>query len=320
MKKLFILAVLMLFVLCIQAQVMTGKANFATKGGEEGKNYAAIINTKMSKKKLVETTTNFLAKYGLVKKKDVKLDDIDETTSEYSVPYALRQTLHNCAGILGARYTECPTILYATLRFEFHDNGNVMIVLENFSNKLLIVDVVDDKKQSKAYKDYRAEEGAALMTHSTMGKFVIWLNTTDQERKSFYQKVDEYFADIDSKYKVYDQLVKNGEGKWMTGEEYVDYREKLGGPGTKGQVKWIRGALAEGKMISITENRWKNYIRICLDDLFIAINDGISGEITGVAEDGEQTWTIVEGRLVPTDSKQQKKYLKEGKTYYNQAE
>ena len=306
--------------LCANAQFMTGKANFATKGGEEGKNYAAIINTKMTKKQLVENTTNFLAKYGLVKKGDVKLDEIDESTAEYSVPYVLRQTVANCPGIMGARYNECPTILFATLRFEFHDNGNVMIVLENFSNQMLIVKTVKDNQQSQAYKEYGGELYAASMAHSTMGKFVIWANTSPEERKDFYQKIDEYFNDIDTKYKVYDKLVKNGEAEWMTSEQVADYRESQGGPGSKGQAKWMRNAIAEGKMISITEHRWKKYIRICLDDLFIAISDGIKGEITGVAEDGDQTWKIVEGNLVPTEDKLQRQYLKEGKNYYNQAE
>ena len=100
MKRLLLCAVTILQVITVDAQaVMTGKMTFAIPGGAEGKNYAAIIHTDMSKKELVRATTDYLSKYKLVDKNKVKLNDISEETAEYAIPFLLRQTLASCKGL-----------------------------------------------------------------------------------------------------------------------------------------------------------------------------------------------------------------------------
>jgi hypothetical protein len=71
----------------------------------------------------------------------------------------------------------------------------------------------------------------------------------------------------------------------------------------------------EGKMLFVGQKRWEDDIRACFDMLFKAINAGVGGQIQAIAEDGEETWTLVDGLVVPTNPKLQKKYLKDKKSY-----
>ena len=147
MKKLFVLATLALAAMTVSAQqVMTFNQKFGVVGGKEGKNYAMIVKTGEQKKELVDKTTNFLAKYELVDKNDVKLDEIDESTAEYSVPFYMRMPIQS-AKMMGMPITVSPIKLIATLRFEFQDGG-ALVVIEDMSTEVLWVDPKGDKEKN----------------------------------------------------------------------------------------------------------------------------------------------------------------------------
>ena len=71
----------------------------------------------------------------------------------------------------------------------------------------------------------------------------------------------------------------------------------------------------EGRMPGVPQDRWEKSIRPVLDRLFVASNQGMGGTIVGVAEDGKDTWTSVDGKVLPTDPKLRQKYEKKDKTY-----
>lgn len=317
--KLFICIALIFQVVCTNAQNMYGKPDFAIKGGENGKNYAVIVKTNMSKKELVKNTTDFLAKYKLVDPKDVKLDEITESVAEYSLPILIRQTIVACKGFMGATYPDCPIKMHGHIRFEFHENGNVMIVYENFSNEVLAVkSAVDGKRAGAAEEEYYGELDAVMMANTTIGKILIWANVGLENMDQFYKELDNYFNDIDSKFNVYDRMVKEGSAEWLSCAEYVKWRGKFNIPGTNTIVKGLQKYVDEERMLAVAKQRWENNIRPVCDNLFIAISKKLNGEIVGVAEDGDQTWDLVNGTLLPTDSKLQKKYIKAKKSYYDQ--
>ena len=68
-------------------------------------------------------------------------------------------------------------------------------------------------------------------------------------------------------------------------------------------------------MPAVPEDRWEKSIRTVLDRLFIGSNEALGGEIVGVAEDGNESWVNVDGKVLPVDPKMRKKYEKKGKTY-----
>lgn len=75
----------------------------------------------------------------------------------------------------------------------------------------------------------------------------------------------------------------------------------------------------EGKnaLLAINQKRWNTQVTEIFDNLFKVFCIEVNGDIEGIAEDGNQTWEKVNGLLVPTDPKLQKKYLKKGKSFFD---
>jgi hypothetical protein len=301
------------------------------KGGSEGKTYAVIIRTDLSKQALVDSTTLFLAHYGLVDRENVRLDEIDETTGEYIIPFEIRQTM-SPVKIMGMPVTLGPIKIEGDLRFEFHDNGGVMIVVQNLKN-LTFQFVEENRKlmtgfrkleEDETYQEFNGEHYAVGMTNSLIGRALIAVNTGLDGYGAFMASVDDYFADIDSKYKVYDELVKKDAAAWLTDEELLQYADNTDFPGKKYTMDSYRKAYDEGKMLGVGQRRWENQVKGCFDLLFKSINASLEGNMDGIAEDGEQTWIKMDGVIVPVDPKwkdgtppadpkEREKYLKKQK-------
>lgn len=73
--------------------------------------------------------------------------------------------------------------------------------------------------------------------------------------------------------------------------------------------------LQENRMLGVSVKRWESSIRPCLDLLFKLTRDELNAKIEGIAEDGEQTWILIDNLVVPTDKKLQSKYLKKKMEY-----
>ena len=135
--------------------------------------------------------------------------------------------------------------------------------------------------------------------------------------QDFYEKMDNYFADIDTKYKNYAQLVKEGEAKWMTPTDYMEYLKTSNRRKVELEIAALQKYLDEGRLPGVPEDRWQKSIRKVFDMLFIASSEHLEAHIMGVAEDGKQTWEDVDGKVLPIDPKLRKTYEKKGWTYTN---
>lgn len=321
MKKLFFLAIVAFLSITAYAQhvpnVMFGKPKFAIPGGLEGKNYAIIVKSDKNRRAQIEAMTSLMRKHGIVDK--LKVNEIDDRTSEYTVPFEIHQTIDACGGILGATYCAPPLKLQGELRFEFYENGSMMMVVQNFSPLLLFTtvkyDAVNYEKLSPALQEYISENSAAAGQRNPFFKFLVWANVGLDNMADFYKKLDDYFADVDTKFKNYDALVKGHEAEWMTIQRYYDLISKTDAPGAKYCSNWVKKCIDEGRMPGVPEDRWEKSIRVVLDRLFIGSNEALGGEIVGVAEDGNESWVNVDGKVLPVDAKMRKKYEKKGKTY-----
>ena len=321
MKKLFLLAIVVLQVGLAYGQyvdnVMYGKPKFAIPGGLEGKNYAIIVKSDKNRRAQVEAMTSLMRKYDIVE--EFKVDEIDDKTSEYTVPFEIHQTIDACSGMLGVKYCAQPLILKGELRFEFYENGSMMMVVQNFSPKLLLMTVKwgAGMKNSQNVEAYMEEFGAVASVSNPFFKFFFFFYVGLDNMSSFYSKLDDYFNDVKSKYKVYDNLVKAGEAEWMTTERYLEAVSKSTQPGAKYVTNWVKKCIDEGRMPGVPEDRWEKSIRIVLDRLFVGSAKMLDGEIVGVAEDGNETWVNVDGKVLPVDSKKRKNYERKGKTYFD---
>lgn len=321
MKKLFLLAIIALLSITAYAQhvpnVMYGKPKFAIPGGLEGKNYAIIVKSNKNRRAQIEAMTSLMRKYGIVD--ELKASEIDDRTSEYTLPFEIHQTVDACGGIMGATYCAQPLILKGELRFEFYENGSMMMVVQNFSPLLLMTtvkyDAVNMEKLSPALQEFIGENKAAASKRDPFFKFLVWANVGLDNMAEFYRKLNDYFADVDTKYKNYNALVSGGEAEWMTIERYYELLSKSDAPGSKYASKWVKKCMDEGRMPGVPEDRWQKSIRVVLDRLFVGSNEALGGEIVGVAEDGNESWVNVDGKVLPVDPKMRKKYENKGKTY-----
>lgn len=315
MKKVLLTSLLVIQCLCMSGQKITfiimPNAKNNLPGGPDGKNYAAIVKTNESKKNIVTKSLTFMKKYGFVPE-TTKINAIDSKSSEVSYDVEIPLTRF---------YQEMleydANKLFCKLRFEFHES-NVMIVFQNITNEILGICTTRNDKNSQAYTEYLAE-GAALTYQKTLiGKFLVHANLGPEERKDFYKKLNDYFSDIASKCKTYETLVKNGEAKWFTTEgvkkQYTDYPV----PAAKGVLRFLSKPETKDVLIGVSQKRWDKQVKEVFDNLFRAFCLELKGEIDGIAEDGEQTWEIVDGKLVPSDPKLQKSYISKGKTYYDE--
>jgi hypothetical protein len=299
------------------------------KGGEEGKNYAVIINTKLSKRDLVDKTGTFLAKYQLIKPEYLKLDEITEGLSEYTIPVALRQAFNGISAMMGLKIVVPPVVIGGNLRFEFHDNGNVMIVWENLKETVFcetdgerLVNYDRDKNPDMA--EYYGLYAAATLEGSAILTVLIVANKGFDGLQEWNKKFDDYFAEIDSKYKVLDDVKRAGKGEWLLDADYVKYLEKSKmseGKGGAQQLNLTKQYYDEGRILAVNVKRWETKIKPLVADLFKTINVYLEGTIKGVAEDGEQTYIEIDGTVLPvdpkwenktppTDAKEREKYIK----------
>jgi len=281
------------------------------KGDEEGKNYAVIINTSLSKKALVDSTTKFLAQWDLVDLKNVKLDEISDEQSEYSIPLVLRQSFTSVSGMMGMPMTPSPAILlFGNLRFEFHENGNVMIVFDNFKEKSFFV--LDKTKSSidinntdkdPLVDEYNGHYSAATMENTFLLKALIVLNKGTDGLKEYSKSLDDYFKDVDSKFELFSKLAASGRGDWLTDVQYLQFAQNTKEINNEKYISWVKQNIDEGRLISIPKKRWDDKLKPLIDQLFKAINISLNGNIEGVAEDGEQTYINIDGTVLPIDSK-----------------
>ena len=232
-------------------------------GGPEGKNYAAIVKTKESKKSIVAKSMNFMKKYGFVPA-DTKINAIDESQSDisYDVLFPLTRFYHKMMQMDANK-------LYCKLRFEFHDS-NVM-----------------------------ESEGAGLMMSKTLlGKFLVHANLDPEQRKNFWKEADKYFSNIVERNKTYDKLVKDGEAMWLDADgiikQYTDYPV----PGGKYVINYLSKPESKTRLLGIPPKRWDKQIKELFDNLFKSFCLELNGDIEGVAEDGEQTWALEDGQLL----------------------
>lgn len=294
-------------------QFMYGRNNLAIEGGKEGKLYAAIIKTNMSKKEIIEKTTSFLLKYRYVSAHDIHLDEISQETSEYSIPFCFTQT--QFYSNMRVMY---PVRLYGILRFEFHAGG-LLLVAENMSSELLCVSHHGTPtERSDAYEAFFEETNALLITETLLGNVLIWANMTPEERVQFYKNVETYFDQQAEKISVYSKLTENGEAIWMNAQQLCLYLTQHSAPGSKYQVQWLENSVIPHKLlVEISDKRWENQVRgEHFDKLFILLAHYIGGYIEGIKEDDTQTWSLEENTLLPTNAKQRAFFKKKNKDFY----
>ena len=283
MKKYCLILFASLFCLTAYSQVLFNK--YKIKGGKEGKNYAAIISSTMSKKEIVEKVFETLGKDGLSMEGE-KTNTISDDMSEFKIRFNFT-ILDRNERLFGMVVSECPLRFHCDYRFEFYDNGNVLFCCENFDVEILTI-------WRESYTNSKRRDS------KTMQEFL--------SREGNFQK----------RKKLYDRMVQEGFARWYFPNNYVYALEQGWTSWRKSEAKRAKKLLSNNILLGVTKKTWEEDIVTYFDNDFIKFSKKINGEIIGVAEDGNQIWALKDGKLLPTDKTLQKEFIRNNKTYYNQ--
>ncbi len=341
MKKITLtITLIIITALSLQAQFcFVGKDNaHVYQGGENGKNFAAIFSTKnTSRQKAIRQTVEYLSKYDLIDDKDAVLasvNEYDDSQSEFTVPVRFRFGWHGAAPVAGAVAPLPPMYLTADFLFQFYDEGKVRLVIKNFGEEIYYNWSNNSKSNKTQPSDVLNEDEVALYRgHKTaptlqdgMNKFFIKLLLVLNSKTDKIGEVDkaltEFLENIDEQIVLVDKLVKGGCYFYGTPEELLALWRKMEASGdlqgvNSAMINMLEKEIAEGKLVCVYPYFWKRDIKMEFDYTFIEICEFFEGTIEGIAEDGEVTWELVDGKLLPTDAKLRKQLIKNKQDYFS---
>lgn len=300
----------------------TAKNMIPIQGGKDGKNYAIILATPLTKAELVDKTIEVLSAYGLMDSTYVRSAEISEELTEFTIPILIRAQMVYLPHLMGAKVIHQPVMLYCNVRFEFHNNGKVMIVYENFSEKaFVLIDKATQTAYAKEYdipelQEYGGHHGAVILGNSLFGKVLVALNKGIDGYKEWNKQAGDYLQDVNNEYAIYERVRQNGYGDWLTDAGIIALADKRPDvAGYKYASKFAKDNYDRQGLLWVNERRWQEQIKPIQDMFFKSIAVHLGATVEGVAEDGEETWVTVDGVVVPADPKEQKKYIKK-KEYY----
>lgn len=317
MKKL--LFFLMLFVMCsAQAQVLLGKEP-PIVGGSEGKNYAVIIESPLSKKAMLDSVLNLFSEMGIVAKD--KVDVIDDKVTEVKVDLTRSIGFFVEKKMMGVALVLPPSQVDFTLRAEFYETGKIRLVAEDFDLKFLTMpgsNTAISKDQSPTQKAYWDAYNTVYMSNSALGKVITFVlsEANGFNLTKVRESMAKVVADEINHYMLAEAMVKAGEASWQTMDTYVNYLETTPKyPGKNYEVAAAKKYLEEGRLGQLSQNKWKKDVRARFNQLYSLLAASVKGKILKAAEDGVVTWDLVNDKLVPVDEKLQKKFIKKGWTF-----
>ena len=341
MKKITLtITLIIIAALSLQAQItFPGKENaHVYYGGENGKNIAAIFSTNnTSRQESIRQCVQFLSKKKIITNENEVLASVkeyNETQNEFTVPVQFRYGWHGTAPAMGAVAPLPPMFLTADLLFQFYDEGKVRIVIKNFHEKAYY-DWVYHSKSNKnnpetilsgdEFEKFRGHMQAPALQDG-MGKFftklLLVLNSKADQIGEVDKALEEFLDNIDEQILLVDKLVKGGSFFFGTPEEIAAlWRDMVTNNDAQGinagMTDLLEKEIAQEKLVCVFPYFWKKDIKQEFDYFFIAFNNFFGGEIEGIAEDGELTWEVVDGKLLPTDAKLRKQLIKNKQDYFS---
>lgn len=299
------------------------------QGGSNGKSYAFIAETNGNKKSLIDSTIHYLQKWGLIKDStelSSSLKEFGEQSSQFTIGmwYKMGYWRHGL-------YNGFPTIMEYDMRFEFYENGNVMVVFDNFAS-LNYVDISTLRKsrqndscsvltpdERKLFKEYQnaqwwcSDNGFAFFRDDEEAKAHEYYIKLKYDINGFYALLEKdiigcptkFFATDSTVFKLVQDAVKTDDYS-MGGAKYI--------------IPVLQKNLEEGRMFSVPYVLWRRDIKEGFDRYIVEMQNALGAKVTGVAEDGNQTWELVGDKLLPTDPKLRAKLVKKNLDYFTYVE
>lgn len=339
MKKLFMISLFLFTSFMVKAQfIFPGKENqHSIFGGENGKNYAAIFSTKnSSRQEAILQSVRFLTKYRLVVDSTKVLESVkeyDETQNEFTVPVDFRFGWHGTAPTMGAVAPLYPVYLTADLLFQFYNEGKIRLVIKNFREKSyfewatrsksckITPESILGQSQWEEYQTYMLAPTMQAGLGKQITNFLVWANSGIEHVSDIEDALKDYLDNIDVQISLTEKLKKGGYYIFGTPEKILAEYRNLD---KDGKLQYVPTAYLDKFEKEITEERlvffypyfWNREVKTEFNYIIIALNKFFGGSIEGIAEDGELTWELVDGQLLPVDAKLRKKLTKKKQNYF----
>ncbi len=308
------------------------------QGGENGKNFAAIFSTNTtSRQESISQCIQFLSNHNFIIDEETVLASVkeyNESQNEFTVPVEFRFGWHGTAPVMGAVSPLPPMYLIADLLFQFYDEGKVRLVIKNFreksyfdwltysKNKTKTPETILSKDDFEKYKGHRS----AVLSQDGLGNFftkvLLVLNSKAEYVKDVDKTLNDFLSKVDDQIRIVANLEEAGYCILGTPEQIVAYGRKMNENNEflvnyTSMLDFAEQELANEKLIFVYPYFWQRDIKREFDYLFILFNSCFGGTIEGIAEDGELTWELVDGKLLPTDSKLRKQLIKNKQDYFS---
>lgn len=325
LKKRVVFFLVAMLTCCISYATVSPTVHFyrekdGMQGGMDGMSVGMKMTSNLSKKEMIQATILFFEDLGLVDRDSVDLDEINENVTEFTVPFYFPVPMYS-ERKLGMPVVMGPLEIIAELRLEF-EGQSFSVSVENMNDRIFqpFFDDEDRGKEEDAVYKFREEEDVTLAAGMTITKFLVFMNAGLEGLSNFKKSAAEYLSDTFSKFEVYDKLVEDNQAGWFNRADYIKWIE--GNIKESNSKKWLLAGLQKfeetKRMPNLSESRWEKQVRPTIYYIFMALcGSELNGTIESVAENGETVWANIDGKLLPTDPKLQKKYIKKNWDFFN---
>ena len=294
--------------------------------------YSTVINVSGSKVDMMNAVKAFLMEHYGADEEEVSKVKIDESMNEFRFPIGLMEGQTVAKGMMGMKYVAPPVILLAEAVFTFDDNdpGHVTLTITNFNGSILCwvnddheigttkksvsKDVGYGKYEMNEYDEKIAKEQSTLLTlGSGIGAFLI---ISQAGTAAYEESVAEFKKKQKEQFDMYAEAMEFGSTELIT-------KDNIGGYGRAGftgknEQMWInlRDKFASGEcVLGVNKFRWENSYQPYFDGMFRSITAVMGGTIQSVSYNDEMIYEEYEGKVLPVDPKERKKWIKKDMSY-----
>jgi len=289
---------------------------------KQDRSYAVIINTKLNKDDLIPKTKDFLIIENLADSTQLETTNFDENLSEYRLKLSMKHGQYLAKGVMGAKYVAPPVILNFDAIFSFNNYGQLKITFTNFNST--VIAVADENKFLNKFKGGKGngkeeapilkadqavmdESNTILTTETTIGKSLFLLNgKLDMLDKA---SRGEYRNSLRKQFEIYKEAINHGSAENISLSNISEYEF-----GNGKMKKYMESAIAIFKannlVLAVDNYRWKNHFEPNFNYFFKEISNIIGGSIDKVALDGNLLYENVNGKILPVNPTEKKKWEK----------
>lgn len=290
--------------------------------------YSTIINTNASKADMMKTIKDYVLAYEFVTPDMLEEVEFDENMSELRFPIYYFEGQSIAKGMMGMAYVNCPIVLKMDAIFDFNNEGQMMLTLTNFSGAIYaFVDdnkVINKRKESRCVKQYGelineydkkiTDEYSTILTLNTgIGKALLSANGISKEDiANMHQEFNRKRA---NQFEMYQQAVQKGSTELITEEDIVNYHSAAESMGKNQKEIWMEQAnnYSTGNwVLGMNQYRWNNDFQDFFNMVFREFAILLNGDIESIALDGNIMYEQADGKVLPVDPKERKKWIKKG--------